>query len=261
MPMPHRKHTLYGVSMSFRALCITRRLSLSQNMDIPAAMLRRKSQFMVVKKQEPTYKTEPDETFSPGQIKVQMERVLGMYLNDVDYSGRECANLTMDLSNKIKATVKETAGPRYKLVCSLMIGEKKGQGIQASSRCLWSTASDNSVTATFENDTIYAVATLYAVYMDWCLKQITLSLDQNSIIYKALFLCRFEKQQSSLAVYHTHVELPLIPAKLLHKSETVSVYVNHFYCMEICDKLRSVLAMLTDIYRDVDEYWLTSSMV
>ncbi len=52
----------------------------------------------------------------------------------------------------------------------------------------------------------------------------------------------------------------LIPAKRLHNSDTVSVHFNHFYCTEICDKLMRDLAMLTYIYYDVDECWLTHSV-
>ncbi len=51
-----------------------------------------------------------------------------------------------------------------------------------------------------------------------------------------------------------------IPAKPLHNSDTVSVNFNHFYCMGICDKLSRHLYMLTYIYLNVDEWWLTSSM-
>ncbi len=51
-----------------------------------------------------------------------------------------------------------------------------------------------------------------------------------------------------------------IPAKPLYKRGTVSVHINHFYCMGICDKLIRHLYMLTYIYLNVDECWLTSSM-
>ncbi len=44
-----------------------------------------------------------------------------------------------------------------------------------------------------------------------------------------------------------------IPNKPSHNNDTVSVHFNHFYCMEICDKLRRDLAMLTYLYVDVDE--------
>ncbi len=44
-----------------------------------------------------------------------------------------------------------------------------------------------------------------------------------------------------------------IPAKPLHNHDIVSVHFNHFYCMEICNKPRKDLAMLTYIYLNVDE--------
>ncbi len=50
--------------------------------------------------------------------------------------------------------------------------------------------------------------------------------------------------------YHTSY---IIPAKALHNHDIVSVHFNHFYCMEICDKLSRDLAMLTYIYLKVDE--------
>ncbi len=51
-----------------------------------------------------------------------------------------------------------------------------------------------------------------------------------------------------------------IPAKPLHNNDIVSVHFNHFYYMEICDKLRKNLAMFTYIYLNVYERGLTSSI-
>ncbi len=51
-----------------------------------------------------------------------------------------------------------------------------------------------------------------------------------------------------------------IPAKTLHNSDTDSVHFNHFYCMGICDKLSRHLLILTYIYLNLDECWLTSLM-
>ncbi len=51
-----------------------------------------------------------------------------------------------------------------------------------------------------------------------------------------------------------------ILANPLHSHELVGSTFNYFvYCMEICDKLRKDLAMLTYIFHNVDECWLTSS--
>ncbi len=42
-----------------------------------------------------------------------------------------------------------------------------------------------------------------------------------------------------------------LPAKPLYNHNIVLVYFSHFYCMEICDKLRSDLAIFTYIYLSV----------
>ncbi len=44
-----------------------------------------------------------------------------------------------------------------------------------------------------------------------------------------------------------------IPAKPLHILDIVSGHYNHFHWLEICDKLRRDLSMLTYIYLDVDK--------
>ncbi len=44
-----------------------------------------------------------------------------------------------------------------------------------------------------------------------------------------------------------------MPAKPLHNHDIGSVYFNHFYCTEICDKLGRDLAMFTYIYLNEDE--------
>ncbi len=51
-----------------------------------------------------------------------------------------------------------------------------------------------------------------------------------------------------------------IPANPFHSHDIVSVHFIHFYCTEICDKLNRDLAMLTFIYLNVDDCWLTSFM-
>ncbi len=50
------------------------------------------------------------------------------------------------------------------------------------------------------------------------------------------------------------------PLSYLSSHCIVTVHFNHFYCMGICDKLTSHLSMLTYIYFNMDECWLTSFM-
>ncbi len=81
----------------------------------------------------------------------------------------------------------------------------------------------------------------------------------------AVYLCVCSIKVLIYYRFVRHKMLPLkwqslIPAKPLHKRDIVLVHFNHFHCMGICDKLSRHLSMLTYIYLDVDECWLTSSM-
>ncbi len=88
---------------------------------------------------------------------------------------------------------------------------------------------------------------------------------ENIVWYKSQIDIEWRQKilNNTTSTNGTHSTLhPLycISAKPLHNSDTVSVHFNHFYCTDICDKLRKDLAMLTYIYLNVDECWLTSSM-
>ncbi len=80
-----------------------------------------------------------------------------------------------------------------------------------------------------------------------------LSLSTSKIINQ------LRRNYTQICVKYIYWKYSSMPAKPLHNSDTVSVHFNHFYCMEICDKLRRDLAMLTYIYLNVDECWLASS--
>ncbi len=91
-------------------------------------------------------------------------------------------------------------------------------------------------------------------------------LEQCSIprIYLWCKLCVSAQYQSKSArnwrqtdhYYYANI----IPAKPLLNHDIVSVHSNHFHCMEIYDKLSKHLSMLTNIYFNMDDCWLTSSI-
>ncbi len=67
--------------------------------------------------------------------------------------------------------------------------------------------------------------------------------------------------QVALIKRHIHSSITfasIIHAKLLHNHDIVSIQFNHFPRMNICDTLRRHLCMLTYIYCNVNEHWLTS---
>ncbi len=73
-----------------------------------------------------------------------------------------------------------------------------------------------------------------------------------SIKFKDIFVyCEMGKCQTCS---HTWICSTIsIPAKPIHNHDIVSVKFNHFYCTEICDKLRRGLAMFIYIYLNMDD--------
>ena len=55
---------------------------------------------------------------------------------------------------------------RYKLVAHILISEKRDQGLSVGCRFLWDDSKDNFATATYENQTLIAVAAAFATYCE-----------------------------------------------------------------------------------------------
>ncbi len=68
------------------------------------------------------------------------------------------------------------------------------------------------------------------------------------------------REESRLGKYLTMLVDIHIPAKPLHNRDIVSVHFIHFPWKEICDQLSRHLSLLTYIYLNMDEYWLTYYM-
>ena len=56
--------------------------------------------------------------------------------------------------------------PRYRIVCTVMIGQLTGQSVRYVSRCMWDTATDSSASASYQNSSLFATATVFAVYFE-----------------------------------------------------------------------------------------------
>ena len=66
----------------------------------------------------------------------------------------------------IKDTVKELNYERYRIMCIVSIGQLDEQGIQLVSRCVWDTNRDTSASGSYKNKSLFAVATVFAVYLE-----------------------------------------------------------------------------------------------
>ncbi|KXJ19285.1 tctex1 domain-containing protein 1-B [Exaiptasia diaphana] len=114
-----------------------------------------------------TYKMSPDQKFLPGKVKAYMENLLENTLKDLEYDDEKAKGLCLSLSEEIKGKVKENwLVNRFKLVCVVNVGKPFNQGLQITSRCLWNSAFDTFVTASFSTEKIFGMATVYAIYLE-----------------------------------------------------------------------------------------------
>lgn len=115
---------------------------------------------------ENTYKLSPDAKMPAKKVETLAETILReQFVNDV-YDSTKCKDKCQSVCQLIKDKVKELGPSRYKLVVVVHVGEKKSQGVQIASQCVWNDHFDNYVTAYFTNSTLFAQATVYALYVE-----------------------------------------------------------------------------------------------
>ncbi|XP_057641159.1 dynein light chain Tctex-type 5 isoform X1 [Chionomys nivalis] len=115
---------------------------------------------------ENTYQLGPTRHFPVAAVNRILKDVLTAYLQEAEYDPEFCRQMTKTVSEVIKAKVKELMIPRYKLIVTVYIGQRDGQSILISSRCLWNPKSDTVSSYALRNSTLFALANVYAVYFE-----------------------------------------------------------------------------------------------
>ena len=72
-------------------------------------------------------------------------------VKDKEYNHREAEKLAIEVSNKIRDTVKDLSIPSYKILVQTVIGEIGGQGVRIASKSLWDDKNDNWASYTYSN--------------------------------------------------------------------------------------------------------------
>ena len=73
---------------------------------------------------------------------------------------------TKKIADEIRKRLKAQDLPRYKYMVQLVIGEQRGEGVRMGCRTFWDRDTDAYASETFTNDSIFCVATAYAVYLN-----------------------------------------------------------------------------------------------
>lgn len=75
------------------------------------------------------------------------------------------SDLAKELADSIRTQLKALELPRYKILVHVVVGENRGEGVRVGTRCLWDTTTDSVVHESYTNDALFAVATVYGVYL------------------------------------------------------------------------------------------------
>lgn len=112
-----------------------------------------------------TYKMSPDRAVNLSRVKAIIKRNL-QALESEKYDARKSRDLSKSISNGILQEIKMLGIARYRFVCTVTIGELKGQSIRMASRCVWDRETDTFVSETIHNQSLFAVGTVYGIYFE-----------------------------------------------------------------------------------------------
>ncbi|XP_047728432.1 dynein light chain Tctex-type 4 [Prionailurus viverrinus] len=121
-----------------------------------------------VRQVAPSYRTEPapGERWEASRLQCALEAALAGRLHNACYSGAEAGPLAQELCELVRVRLREISPPRYKLVCSVVLGPRAGQGVHVVSRALWDTECDGLASAAFTNGSLFAVAIVHGLYYE-----------------------------------------------------------------------------------------------
>ena len=102
--------------------------------------------------------------FTPDELGMVIKDSLDSVLLSQQYNDKRVAQLT---SACIEATVARLAALQkpYKYVVTCMIMQKNGAGMHSASSCFWDNYADACYTLKWENKTLYAMCSAYALVL------------------------------------------------------------------------------------------------
>ncbi|EDV22352.1 uncharacterized protein TRIADDRAFT_17289, partial [Trichoplax adhaerens] len=113
-----------------------------------------------------TFKLTPSNFFPERKVQAIIREVLKKHLQNVVYNSDKCATLSKLISDEIKQRVKNLNLDRFKIIAVVHLGSDGSQSLNIGSRCVWNTQFDNFASSTFQSNTLFAVAAVYAVYFE-----------------------------------------------------------------------------------------------
>lgn len=149
-----------------RRLSVSQMNQFSKRMSIASSMTGVSGGRAPVVRLQPTYRIEPRQKLDAERIGRLLNETLHRRLSSFSYNRNLGALTCKSLADEFKAKAKEIGFDRYKFVVVVTLGEKKGQGAVASSRCLWDPRFDSFATATHESGGVVCTALVFGLYRE-----------------------------------------------------------------------------------------------
>lgn len=117
---------------------------------------------------ENTYHMEPtdDHKVDLARLHRVATSVIETAIAGYKYDPSQGKQFSLALADRVRSQIKQLPFQRYKLVVQVSIGEKKGQDLRVTSRCMWDLKWDRHITISKETSDAYVTVTIFLVYTD-----------------------------------------------------------------------------------------------
>ncbi|XP_038650697.1 dynein light chain Tctex-type protein 2B [Scyliorhinus canicula] len=112
------------------------------------------------------YEPQLARTFSAEEARAAIRTVLEGRLKGAKYEPQGSALAAVELAEGVKKAVKALGYERYKIVCYLVLGEATASDLSCCSRAVWSPNVDTFAEFCFQNDSLFALCLVFAVYQE-----------------------------------------------------------------------------------------------
>jgi len=120
----------------------------------------------LIKTIQPTYKLEPCYPFSVEKVMAVITPEVDRYMESFVYRPSMAPVISRALTEVCLSATKRCRFDRYKLVCTVVLGEKLGQQMSIASRCVWDDKTDNHASYTWQNSSIFCCVNIFGIYLD-----------------------------------------------------------------------------------------------
>ena len=99
------------------------------------------------------------------QIKENLQKLIEKTINpQIEYESNRCFQISRDLSQAIKNTMKSLNYQSYKYIVQVILGEEnQSENLMMTSRCLWNIQTDHLISLHHSNQKIFCAVTIFAL--------------------------------------------------------------------------------------------------